>query len=127
VHTAFKASKGKLEANVCSLQAFENIVRWGQSWREGRRKASSLPCPTADPPESKSLSLNLGCIKAAMACSERIAFVLIDGIGDVNIPALGQRTPLQAAGIPCMDAVAGHPEVLACLTAPCPAPWRMLA
>jgi len=38
---------------------------------------------------------------------ERIAFVLVDGIGDVNIPQLGNRTPLQAADVPYMDAIAG--------------------
>ena len=36
----------------------------------------------------------------------RIAFVLIDGIGDVSIPSLGNRTPLQAARIPNLDAIA---------------------
>ncbi|GAB4817188.1 hypothetical protein N2152v2_004234 [Parachlorella kessleri] len=37
---------------------------------------------------------------------ERLAFVLIDGIGDVTIPALGSRTPLQAATVPYLNAVA---------------------
>ena len=36
----------------------------------------------------------------------RIAFVLIDGIGDVSIPSLGNRTPLQAARTPNLDAIA---------------------
>ena len=36
----------------------------------------------------------------------RIAFVLIDGVGDVNIPTLKQQTPLQYAPTPVLDAVA---------------------
>ncbi|KAK9802767.1 hypothetical protein WJX73_010854 [Symbiochloris irregularis] len=35
-----------------------------------------------------------------------IAFILIDGLGDVTIPSFGQRTPLQAAHTPILDAVA---------------------
>ncbi len=38
---------------------------------------------------------------------ERVAFVLIDGVGDVTIPQLGGRTPLQAASLPHLDALAG--------------------
>ena len=38
---------------------------------------------------------------------ERVAFVLVDGIGDVTIPQLGNRTPLQAADVPHLDAIAG--------------------
>ncbi|KFM26698.1 2,3-bisphosphoglycerate-independent phosphoglycerate mutase 1 [Auxenochlorella protothecoides] len=37
---------------------------------------------------------------------ERIAFVLIDGLGDVNEAGLGGRTPLQAAHTPFLDAIA---------------------
>ena len=37
----------------------------------------------------------------------RIAFVLIDGLGDVSIPELGNRTPLEAAHTPHLDAIAG--------------------
>ncbi|CAM0147670.1 unnamed protein product [Urochloa decumbens] len=36
----------------------------------------------------------------------RVAFVLVDGIGDVAIPSLGGRTPLEAARAPGLDAVA---------------------
>lgn len=38
---------------------------------------------------------------------ENVVLVLIDGIGDVSVPALGHRTPLQAASTPFMDAIAG--------------------
>lgn len=38
---------------------------------------------------------------------ERIAFVLIDGLADIHIPALANLTPLEAADTPTMDAVAG--------------------
>lgn len=41
---------------------------------------------------------------AAPSCR---AFVLVDGIGDVSIPAFGNRTPLQAAAVPHLDAIAG--------------------
>ncbi|CAD5324606.1 unnamed protein product [Arabidopsis thaliana] len=37
---------------------------------------------------------------------KRVAFVLIDGLGDVTIPKLGYKTPLQAANIPNLDAIA---------------------
>lgn len=36
----------------------------------------------------------------------RVAFVLIDGLGDVSIPRIGYKTPLQAAKIPNLDAIA---------------------
>ena len=36
-----------------------------------------------------------------------LAFVLIDGLGDVSIPELGDRTPLEAAHCPNLDAIAG--------------------
>lgn len=35
------------------------------------------------------------------------AFVLIDGLGDVQLPQLSHRTPLQAAQTPALDAIAG--------------------
>lgn len=38
---------------------------------------------------------------------DRVALVLIDGIGDVTIPAFGDRTPLQVAHVPNMDCIAG--------------------
>lgn len=37
---------------------------------------------------------------------KRVAFVLIDGLGDVSIPKLGYKTPLQVANIPNLDAIA---------------------
>jgi hypothetical protein len=37
----------------------------------------------------------------------RIAFVLIDGLADVQIPALANLTPLEAAETSAMDAIAG--------------------
>eukprot|EP00899_Mesostigma_viride_P027477 jgi/Mesvir1/7914/Mv26581-RA.4 len=36
----------------------------------------------------------------------RVVFVLVDGIGDVAIPSLGFRTPLQATELPFFDAIA---------------------
>uniref|UniRef100_A0A5B6ZM59 Metalloenzyme domain-containing protein n=1 Tax=Davidia involucrata TaxID=16924 RepID=A0A5B6ZM59_DAVIN len=36
----------------------------------------------------------------------RVAFVLIDGLGDVSLPRLGYKTPLQVAKIPNLDAIA---------------------
>ena len=41
-----------------------------------------------------------------------VAFVLLDGIGDVNIPDLGRLTPLQAAETPTLDAIAGEIHAL---------------
>lgn len=40
--------------------------------------------------------------------SARLAFVLIDGVGDVNTPSMGNLTPLQAAHTPCLSAVSGE-------------------
>ena len=43
------------------------------------------------------------------ACKRaRIAFLLIDGVGDVSVARLRQRTPLQVARTPALDAVAGE-------------------
>lgn len=36
----------------------------------------------------------------------RVAFVLIDGLGDVSIPRFGYKTPLEAAKVPNLDAIA---------------------
>ncbi len=47
----------------------------------------------------------------AAAAAERVLFVLIDGVGDVHLPQLGHRTPLEAARTPFLDAVAGAPRV----------------
>ena len=38
---------------------------------------------------------------------ERVAFVLIDGLADIQIPELADLTPLEAADTPTLDAVAG--------------------
>lgn len=36
----------------------------------------------------------------------RVAFVLIDGLGDVSLPRFGYKTPLKVASIPNLDAIA---------------------
>ncbi|KAK2970786.1 hypothetical protein RJ640_012114 [Escallonia rubra] len=36
----------------------------------------------------------------------RVAFVLIDGLGDVSLPKLGYKTPLQVAKLPNLNAIA---------------------
>lgn len=36
----------------------------------------------------------------------RVAFVLIDGLGDVSLPRFGYKTPLQVAFTPNLDAIA---------------------
>jgi 2,3-diphosphopglycerate-independent phosphoglycerate mutase len=36
----------------------------------------------------------------------RVVLLLIDGLGDVSVPSLGDRTPLQAARTPALDALA---------------------
>lgn len=38
---------------------------------------------------------------------DKLILVLIDGVGDVTIPAFGDRTPLQVAHTPNLDCVAG--------------------
>lgn len=49
---------------------------------------------------------------------QRVAFVLIDGLGDVSIPELGNRTPLEAAHTPFLDAIAGGWRILGYSSAP---------
>lgn len=39
---------------------------------------------------------------------ELIAFVLIDGLADIQIPDMANLTPLEAADTPTMDAVSGR-------------------
>ncbi|CAA0840881.1 Cofactor-independent phosphoglycerate mutase [Striga hermonthica] len=36
----------------------------------------------------------------------RVAFVLVDGLGDVSLPCFGYKTPLQVANVPNLDAIA---------------------
>ncbi|KAI3885209.1 hypothetical protein MKW98_002601 [Papaver atlanticum] len=43
---------------------------------------------------------------AAGIPKQRVAFVLIDGLGDVSLPRFGNRAPLQVAKIPNLDAIA---------------------
>jgi 2,3-bisphosphoglycerate-independent phosphoglycerate mutase len=51
-----------------------------------------------------------------MVC-RRLAFVLIDGIGDVALPQLEDLTPLQVASTPVLDSIAGmHQPLLACIS-----------
>eukprot|EP00882_Tetradesmus_deserticola_P028324 GHRQ01031551.1.p2 GENE.GHRQ01031551.1~~GHRQ01031551.1.p2 ORF type:complete len:136 (+),score=41.47 GHRQ01031551.1:192-599(+) len=38
---------------------------------------------------------------------DKVILVLIDGVGDVSIPAFGDRTPLQVAHTPNLDCIAG--------------------
>lgn len=51
-----------------------------------------------------------GAVQQEMVNSEkprrRVAFVLIDGLGDVSLPRFGYKSPLQVANIPNMDAIA---------------------
>ncbi|KAK9107153.1 hypothetical protein Syun_023164 [Stephania yunnanensis] len=44
--------------------------------------------------------------KADEPTRQRVAFVLIDGLGDVSLPKFGYRSPMQTAGIPNLDAIA---------------------
>lgn len=37
---------------------------------------------------------------------QRVAFVLIDGLGDVSVPRFGYKTPLELAALPNLDAIA---------------------
>lgn len=43
---------------------------------------------------------------SAVKPKKRVAFVLIDGIGDVSLPRLGFKSPLQVSKIPNLDAIA---------------------
>jgi 2,3-bisphosphoglycerate-independent phosphoglycerate mutase len=40
--------------------------------------------------------------------AERVVLVIVDGVGDVSIPAWGDRTPLEVAHVPYLDAIAGE-------------------
>lgn len=41
------------------------------------------------------------------ALPDKVVLVIIDGVGDVTIPAFGDRTPLQVAHTPNLDCIAG--------------------
>ena len=43
---------------------------------------------------------------SAIKPKTRVAFVLIDEVGDVSLPRLGDKTPPEAAKIPNLDAIA---------------------
>ncbi|GJT81495.1 putative 2,3-bisphosphoglycerate-independent phosphoglycerate mutase [Tanacetum coccineum] len=45
-------------------------------------------------------------VDSKMQPHKRVAFVLIDGLGDVSIPRFGYKTPLEAAKVPNLDAIA---------------------
>ena len=52
-----------------------------------------------------------------------LAFVLIDGVGDVGIQQLGFKTPLQQARVPFLDAVSGWSAcTLLCISPSLPYP-----
>ncbi len=40
------------------------------------------------------------------APESRVAFILVDGLADVGVPALGWRSPVEAAVTPNLDAIA---------------------
>mgnify|MGYP001807901586 CR=1 FL=1 len=42
------------------------------------------------------------------AARGKVLLLIIDGVGDVSIPAFGDRTPLQVAHTPNLDAIAGE-------------------
>lgn len=56
----------------------------------------------------------------AAECEYRIAFLLVDGLGDVNLPQLANRTPLQVAHTPVFDAIAGAPQTSKCASKQAP-------
>lgn len=56
--------------------------------------------------ELRQLHIAYRIMDSAVKPKTRVAFVLIDGIGDVSLPRLGYKTPLQAAKIPNLDAIA---------------------
>ena len=43
-----------------------------------------------------------------MAPRQKLLLVLIDGLGDVAIPQLDYKTPLQVANTPWLDRLAGN-------------------
>ena len=48
---------------------------------------------------------------AQQASREKVLLLIIDGVGDVTIPAFGDRTPLQVAHTPNLAAIAGARRV----------------
>lgn len=73
---------------------------WQLSFTNRSKKVSDTRGPSRSPQQPMATP-------GAAVEPERVAFVLIDGVGDVTIPQLGGRTPLQAATLPHLDAVAG--------------------
>ena len=43
-----------------------------------------------------------------MKPSNAVLLLVIDGIGDVTIPSFADRTPLEVAHTPVLDAIAGN-------------------
>ncbi|RKP09793.1 2,3-bisphosphoglycerate-independent phosphoglycerate mutase-domain-containing protein [Thamnocephalis sphaerospora] len=67
----------------------------------GRRAAVAALCQDAQLP-----ALTMTSQSAQTTGKRKLFFLLIDGIGDVAVPALDDRTPLQAAHTPNMDRLA---------------------
>ena len=38
----------------------------------------------------------------------KVLMVIVDGMGDLTIPSFGERTPLEVAHVPYLNAVAGE-------------------
>ncbi|GJP35993.1 hypothetical protein CLOM_g20534 [Closterium sp. NIES-68] len=60
----------------------------------------------SDTPNPRSEADTLPGSSVPPSVTTRVAFILIDGIGDVAVPSLGGLTPLQAANTPNLDAIA---------------------
>jgi 2,3-diphosphopglycerate-independent phosphoglycerate mutase len=64
------------------------------------RTATTAPDAAANAADAAAAGASQDAKKA------RVLLLIIDGVGDVSIPALGGRTPLQAARTPALDALA---------------------
>jgi hypothetical protein len=67
----------------------------------------SLPWSTPAPPAQSDTIWKRFISMSSNDVVHKVLMLVVDGIGDVSLPALGERTPLETAHHPVMDAMAG--------------------
>jgi hypothetical protein len=63
--------------------------------------------PRQPNPESQEQGGGHGSHPEGQPPRQGLLLIIIDGVGDVSVPAFGDRTPLQVAHTPNLDAIAG--------------------